>query len=285
MHASGHRCGLVLVIGSLLAVAGCYSVAYQPNPTVSPSTSAYAEANAATAAGRDAQVYLFSGISAKPAKLVSFAVAPDLASAVAVIVDADGEQFSCRQPMQFWKGFHGKAEIDSHLDAISMGAIPDNLYCMAMDSDQCHKLHAMCWTDMAEAARYADAVTALANQNSGGRQTGRLVGEMIPANNKSNTGQVAANQSANSSNSSRLTEADAAVERGDIDTAVSIYSSLSESSPDDASLHFNLALLLAQQGKYNAAVDQMNSYLVLAPHGSRVQEAQSKVLQWQAEGH
>lgn len=285
MHISGERCGLVFVIGCLLSLAGCYSVAYQPNPTTIHSGSAYAEAQTATAAGRDAQVYLLGGVPPLPrsAKLITFAVAPDMTSAVAVIVGPDGTQFSCSQPIQFWRGHGSKAEIDSHLGAVSLGAIPGNQYCMAFDSEQCRRLYAMCWADVAEAERYADAVTVLATVTPSEQQTGVLVGEMISVNNETVAGQTAASQSLSSSSSSQLADANSAVERGDIDAAASIYRQLSGQAPDNAFLHFNLALLLARQGKYSDAVEQMNSYLVLAPHGSRVQDAQSKVVEWQAE--
>lgn len=276
---------LVFMIVGLLTIGGCYSTAYRPNLDVMHSGSTYAEAQALTSAGQEAQVYVseHSLPLVRSVKLITFVMAPDFASAEADIAESDGKKFSCRQPIGFWRGINGNAEIDTHLSAVTFGAIANNLYCIPIDGQQCHELYAMCWSDPAAAKRFADSVTALSMATPAERQTGELLSEMIPVNNVSATGQGAAGRSLSPDGATRLVTANNSIKMGDIATAVDIYDRVSQAVPGDAALHFNLALLLAQQGKYGDAIEQMNIYLVLVPHGSKAEFAQSRVLEWQAE--
>jgi len=76
-------------------------------------------------------------------------------------------------------------------------------------------------------------------------------------------------------------QAAALVEQKQYDAAIAAYDQSLEVVPWWAEGHFNRALLLANQNRYQEAVTSMKQFLVLAPNAPDARAAQDKVYEWE----
>jgi tetratricopeptide (TPR) repeat protein len=76
-------------------------------------------------------------------------------------------------------------------------------------------------------------------------------------------------------------QATTAAERKSYDEAIALFSNGLEAAPWWAEGHFNRALLLANQNRYQEAVTSMKQFLVLAPNAPDARAAQDKIYEWE----
>lgn len=76
-------------------------------------------------------------------------------------------------------------------------------------------------------------------------------------------------------------QATTAAERKSYDEAIALLSNSLEAAPWWAEGHFNRALLLANQNRYQEAVTSMKQFLVLAPNAPDARAAQDKIYEWE----
>lgn len=76
-------------------------------------------------------------------------------------------------------------------------------------------------------------------------------------------------------------QASTAAERKNYDEAIALFAQSLEAAPWWAEGHFNRALLLANQNRYQEAVTSMKQFLVLAPNAPDARAAQDKIYEWE----
>lgn len=76
-------------------------------------------------------------------------------------------------------------------------------------------------------------------------------------------------------------QANTAAERKSYDEAVALFTQSLEAAPWWAEGHFNRALLLANQNRYQEAVTSMKQFLILAPNAPDARASQDKIYQWE----
>ncbi len=67
--------------------------------------------------------------------------------------------------------------------------------------------------------------------------------------------------------------------------AITLYDQVLERAPWWAEAHFNRALVLATQDRYQEAMTSMQQFLILAPNAPEARAAQDKIYQWELKGH
>lgn len=79
-----------------------------------------------------------------------------------------------------------------------------------------------------------------------------------------------------------IIQANAANERKDYQTALSLYGNAVSVSPCSyPQAYYNMALLAAQTGFYTYAVSNMKKYLILVPEAADARAAQDKIYEWE----
>ena len=78
-------------------------------------------------------------------------------------------------------------------------------------------------------------------------------------------------------------QATTAAEHKSYDEAVALFTQSLEEAPWWAEGHFNRALLLANQTRYQEAITSMKQFLILAPNAPDARAAQDKIYQWELE--
>lgn len=76
-------------------------------------------------------------------------------------------------------------------------------------------------------------------------------------------------------------QATTAAEQKHYDEAIALFGHGLEAAPWWAEGHFNRALLLANQNRYQEAVTSMNQFLMLAPNAPDARAAQDKIYEWE----
>ncbi len=76
-------------------------------------------------------------------------------------------------------------------------------------------------------------------------------------------------------------QATTAAERKSYDEAIALFAKSLEAAPWWAEGHFNRALLLANQNRYQEAVTSMKQFLILAPNAPDARAAQDKIYEWE----
>lgn len=76
-------------------------------------------------------------------------------------------------------------------------------------------------------------------------------------------------------------QANTAAERKSYDEAVALFTQSLEEAPWWAEGHFNRALLLANQNRYQEAVTSMKQFLMLAPNAPDARASQDKIYEWE----
>ena len=78
-------------------------------------------------------------------------------------------------------------------------------------------------------------------------------------------------------------QATTAAEHKSYDEAVALFTQSLEEAPWWAEGHFNRALLLANQTRYQEAITSIKQFLILAPNAPDARAAQDKIYQWELE--
>lgn len=78
-----------------------------------------------------------------------------------------------------------------------------------------------------------------------------------------------------------LVQARVLVEDKDYRGAIHRYTEAEAQAPWFAQLHYDRAMLLGNQRRYSAAVEEMQNYLLLAPHAKDARASQDQIYEWQ----
>lgn len=78
-------------------------------------------------------------------------------------------------------------------------------------------------------------------------------------------------------------QANTAAEHKSYDEAIALFAKSLEVAPWWAEGHFNRALLLSNQNRYQEAITSMKQFLILAPNAPDARAAQDKIYQWELE--
>lgn len=79
-----------------------------------------------------------------------------------------------------------------------------------------------------------------------------------------------------------LVQAELSARERRFEEAIRLYSALGDAAPWYAPAYFNRAVLLAERGRHDEAIEAMKRYLKLAPDASDARAATDKVYEWEA---
>lgn len=208
--------------------------------------------------------------------LTDFQFSSDGVRATASFV-VNGVSQSCTEPTEWWLG------SGPHSGGIYLAGsmpFPDSSqiggkYCMTMNLifSDCN-FRFICWNDKAAAKQFVDAVTAISVAAGPAFSQALLTNELLPDN--YSTGKPLPAAAAQSSSEARIS-----ANAGRVDEAIALIEKALAVAPEWPAGHYNLAILLSQEGKYPEAVNEMNTYLALLPTAPNASLAEKLVARWQ----